>query len=240
MLSGRYFPVSRVAFVFGWLPTPATLVVTTDLRDRIANPQPLLVSHSCTGEAAVMANTHMVQAQGGHFTTALVDGWKSGQSYAAWFSAAKRLTPKTQVPTCEVVGEFPCQSPRFSITHEISAFHPIRPRHRCGHPSCRQRLLGLRIATRRGWMVHAGGFAVTAVVPSLQYEPAPTDAPDRFRLTADTTFYWRDVPARFWDLASKPVETDSGCLQRTTNDQGPTRTAAPHPCWVSCLDIGGP
>ena len=61
---------------------------------------------------------------------------------------------------------------------------------------------------------------MTAVVPSLQYEPAPTDAPDRFRLSADTTFYWRDVPARFWDLASKPVETDSGCLQRTTNDQG--------------------
>lgn len=52
-------------------------------------------------------------AQGGHFTTALVDGWKSGQSYAAWFSAAKRLTPKTQVPTCEVVGEFPVNLPAF-------------------------------------------------------------------------------------------------------------------------------
>jgi hypothetical protein len=52
-------------------------------------------------------------AQGGHFTTALVDAWRRGQSYAAWFAEAKRLTPKTQVPTCEVVGDFDTSIPVF-------------------------------------------------------------------------------------------------------------------------------
>ena len=44
-------------------------------------------------------------AQGGHVTTALVDAWDRGQSYATWFEGAARVTPKTQVPTCAIVGE---------------------------------------------------------------------------------------------------------------------------------------
>lgn len=43
--------------------------------------------------------------QGGHFTTALVDAWRRGQSYAEWFAEARRLTPPTQVPTCAALGE---------------------------------------------------------------------------------------------------------------------------------------
>lgn len=43
-------------------------------------------------------------AQGGTFTTALVDSYKSGQSYADWFATAKRRMPRTQVPTCEFTG----------------------------------------------------------------------------------------------------------------------------------------
>lgn len=42
--------------------------------------------------------------QGGHFTTALVDAWRRGQSYAEWFEAARRLTPRAQVPTCTALG----------------------------------------------------------------------------------------------------------------------------------------
>jgi hypothetical protein len=42
-------------------------------------------------------------AQGGTFTTALVDSYKTGQSYAAWFASAKRRMPFTQRPTCETV-----------------------------------------------------------------------------------------------------------------------------------------
>lgn len=43
-------------------------------------------------------------AQGGTFTTALVDSYKQGQSYDAWFKDAKRRMPPSQRPTCESVG----------------------------------------------------------------------------------------------------------------------------------------
>lgn len=43
-------------------------------------------------------------AQGGTFTTALVDAYKQGQSYAAWFEGASRRMPLTQRPTCEWTG----------------------------------------------------------------------------------------------------------------------------------------
>lgn len=43
-------------------------------------------------------------AQGGTFTTALVDAYAHGQSYADWFAAAQRLMPASQRPTCETVG----------------------------------------------------------------------------------------------------------------------------------------
>jgi hypothetical protein len=56
---------------------------------------------------------------------------------------------------------------------------------------------------------------MTAVVPPLKYERAPDGAPDRFRLTADTTFYWRDVPERFWRRAAVPVHVAAGCLMRS-------------------------
>lgn len=42
-------------------------------------------------------------AQGGHFTTALVDAWQPGQSYAAWFTGAQAATPASQVPTCDAL-----------------------------------------------------------------------------------------------------------------------------------------
>lgn len=51
--------------------------------------------------------------QGGHFTTALVDAWQPGLTYEEWFRAAQRLTPATQVPTCEVVGAFPTRLKAF-------------------------------------------------------------------------------------------------------------------------------
>lgn len=44
-------------------------------------------------------------AQGGTFTTALIDSYKNGQSYADWFAAARRRMPFTQRPTCETNGE---------------------------------------------------------------------------------------------------------------------------------------
>lgn len=43
--------------------------------------------------------------QGGTFTTALVDAYKPGQSYADWFAGAKRRMPATQIPTCEFTGD---------------------------------------------------------------------------------------------------------------------------------------
>lgn len=43
-------------------------------------------------------------SQGGTFTTALVDAWRSGQSYADWFAGAARRMPQGQRPTCEWTG----------------------------------------------------------------------------------------------------------------------------------------
>jgi hypothetical protein len=43
-------------------------------------------------------------SQGGVFTSALVDAWRSGQSYAEWFAGASARMPANQVPTCEEVG----------------------------------------------------------------------------------------------------------------------------------------
>jgi hypothetical protein len=44
--------------------------------------------------------------QGGIFTSALVDAWREGQTYAEWFAGAKaRLPNGNQTPTCEEVGE---------------------------------------------------------------------------------------------------------------------------------------
>ena len=42
--------------------------------------------------------------QGGTFTTALVDAYVAGQSYAEWFASAKAKMPPGQTPTCESVG----------------------------------------------------------------------------------------------------------------------------------------
>jgi hypothetical protein len=43
-------------------------------------------------------------SQGGTFTTALVDAYAPGRSYADWFAAAARLMPASQRPTCESTG----------------------------------------------------------------------------------------------------------------------------------------
>lgn len=43
-------------------------------------------------------------AQGGTFTTALVDAYAAGQSYRAWFAGAAALMPANQRPTCESTG----------------------------------------------------------------------------------------------------------------------------------------
>lgn len=43
-------------------------------------------------------------AQGGTFTTALVDAYKHGQSYSDWFSGIRRRMPITQHPTSEQTG----------------------------------------------------------------------------------------------------------------------------------------
>lgn len=42
--------------------------------------------------------------QGGSFTTALVDAWERGQSYAAWFDKAKSVCDRKQIPTCAILG----------------------------------------------------------------------------------------------------------------------------------------
>ena len=42
--------------------------------------------------------------QGGTFTTALVDAYAPGQSYAAWFAGAAARMPRGQTPTAAVVG----------------------------------------------------------------------------------------------------------------------------------------
>lgn len=51
--------------------------------------------------------------QGGTFTTALVDAYESGQSYAAWFGRALRLMPASQRPTCEWTGRDFRDAPAF-------------------------------------------------------------------------------------------------------------------------------
>ena len=44
-------------------------------------------------------------AQGGTFTTALVDSYKKGQSYADWFKSLSRRMPLTQRPAAEFTGD---------------------------------------------------------------------------------------------------------------------------------------
>ena len=44
-------------------------------------------------------------AQGGVFTTALVDAYATGQTYAEWFAAAKEKMPRNQTPTVAFTGK---------------------------------------------------------------------------------------------------------------------------------------
>lgn len=68
-------------------------------RARIADGPTLLHWGGCADGKSSFGS-----AQGGTFTTALVDSYRTGQSYADWFVSAKRRMPFTQRPTCEFTG----------------------------------------------------------------------------------------------------------------------------------------
>lgn len=68
-------------------------------RSRIADGPTLLHWGGCADGKSSFGS-----AQGGTFTTALVDSYRTGQSYADWFASAKRRMPFTQRPTCEFTG----------------------------------------------------------------------------------------------------------------------------------------
>lgn len=50
------------------------------------------------------AHSSFGTSQGGTFTTALVDAYVSGQSYADWFARAARRMPSSQIPICAYTG----------------------------------------------------------------------------------------------------------------------------------------
>lgn len=70
------------------------------LRPRLAPGDPQLLHWGGCADGKSSFGT----SQGGTFTTALVDTYKPGQTYAAWFAAIARRMPFNQRPTCEYTG----------------------------------------------------------------------------------------------------------------------------------------
>ena len=72
------------------------------LRRSIPRDCPVSILHF--GGAADGASSHG-DAQGGTFTTALIDAWRAGQTYRAWYDTAASRMPKWQTPVLSEWGQ---------------------------------------------------------------------------------------------------------------------------------------